>query len=125
MNNNLIESLKSALEIDGTLGVALGDWNTGFSLGQVSANHAFSEAKLETAIALNSDVIKAKNKAREALGFEGSIEDILISLHDQYHLICMCDTIPSGFFYLAMERAKANLALAQIKLRIIEQKLEL
>lgn len=119
------QSLQAALEIDGTFGVALGDWNTGFSLGQASISNIFPESKLETAIALNAEVIKAKNRAREGLALSAEIEDILITLKDQYHLIRIAETTPGVFFYLAMDRAKANLGLARIKLRSIEKDLQI
>ncbi len=122
---NITESLNLALEIEGTMGAALGDWKTGFTLGKASASSAFPGEKLEVAIALNSEVIKAKNKAREGLGLKAEIEDILITLENQYHLIRLCQTIPGVFFYLAMDREKANLGLARIKLRSIEKTLEL
>ncbi|MEM9807550.1 MAG: hypothetical protein AAF959_19980 [Cyanobacteria bacterium P01_D01_bin.56] len=124
--DNIKESIQSALSIDGTIGAALGDWGTGFSLGQASRNEqAFSTVKLEQAIALNAEVIKAKNRAREGLALAAPIEDILITLADQYHLIRMCETAEGVFFYLAMDREKANLGLARIKLRQIEQNLKL
>lgn len=122
---NITESLNLALAIEGTMGAALGDWKTGFALGQASANSAFPSEKLEVAIALNAEVIKAKNKARQGLGLKANIEDILITLENQYHLIRLCQTIPGVFFYLAMDREKANLGLARIKLRSIEKTLEL
>lgn len=125
MISNLHEALKAALEIDGALGVALGDWNTGSSLGQISVSNRFPENKLEAAIAHNSNVIKAKYDTRKALGLSAKIEDILIKLNDQYHLICICEAAPSTFFYLAMDRNEANLDMADITLRIIEQSLEL
>ena len=119
------DCLNAALKIEGSVGAALGDWNTGFSLGQVSTNSSFSEAKLEIATALNSEVIKAKNKAREGLGIASEIEDILITLKDQYHLIRPCENMQGVFFYIVLDREKANLGLARIKLRSLEQALEL
>ncbi|MEL6128686.1 MAG: hypothetical protein AAFR30_02140 [Cyanobacteria bacterium J06628_4] len=119
-------SLQSALAINGTIGAAIGDWGTGFSLGQVSLNDTvFPTSKLEQAIAFNSEVIKAKNRTREALAIAAPIEDILITLEDQYHLIRMCETAEGVFFYLVMEREKANLGLARIKLRQIEKGLQI
>lgn len=124
--DNIKESINSALSIDGTIGAALGDWGTGFSLGQASLNDsAFPAAKLEQAIALNAEVIKAKNRARDGLDITSPIEDILITLHDQYHLIRICETAEGVFFYLVMDREKANLGLARIKLRQIEQNLRM
>lgn len=124
--DNIKQSIQSALTIDGTIGAAIGDWGTGFSLGQASLNdNSFPVAKLEQAIALNAEVIKAKNRAREGLQLTAPIEDILITLADQYHLIRICETTEGVFFYLVMDREKANLGLARIKLRQIEQSLQM
>jgi predicted regulator of Ras-like GTPase activity (Roadblock/LC7/MglB family) len=122
---NITETLNNTLRIDGVLGVALGDWNTGFSLGQVSSDSRFPEATLEQAIALNSEVIKAKNKARETLKITDNIEDILITLDSQYHLIRISEAVKGVFFYLVLSRDKANLGLARLKLREAEQALQI
>ncbi len=122
---NITESLNGALRIDGAIGVAVGDWKTGFSLGQASASNVFPDTKLEVAIALNSEVIKAKNRAVEGLGLKANIEDILITLENQYHLLRLCQTIPGVFFYLVMDREKANLGLARIKLRSLEESIQI
>jgi predicted regulator of Ras-like GTPase activity (Roadblock/LC7/MglB family) len=123
---NIADTLNKALQIDGVLGVALGDWNTGFSLGQVSSDSTrFSESTLEQAIALNSEVIKAKNKARETLQITDNIEDILITLDSQYHLIRLSEAVKGVFFYLVLNREKANLGLARLKLREAEQGLQI
>ncbi|MDV3350061.1 hypothetical protein D0962_21500 [Leptolyngbyaceae cyanobacterium CCMR0082] len=124
--DNIKESIQSALNIDGTIGAAIGDWSTGFSLGQASRNEqTFSSVKLEQAVALNAEVIKAKNRAREGLGITSPIEDILITLANQYHLLRICDLAEGVFFYLVLDREKANLGLARIKLRQIEKNLRM
>ncbi|MEA5464929.1 hypothetical protein [Leptothoe sp. PORK10 BA2] len=124
--DNIKESIQQALSIDGAIGAAIGDWGTGFSLGQASLNgNAFPSAKLEQAIALNSEVIKAKNRARDGLAITSPIEDILITLGNQYHLIRICETVSGAFFYLVMDREKANLGLARMKLRQIEKDLQM
>ena len=124
--DNINVSIKSALSIDGTIGAALGDWATGFSLGQASLNdYVFPASKLEQAIALNSEVIKAKNRARDGLAITAPIVDLLITLADQYHLIRICEMAEGVFFYLVMDREKANLGLARIKLRQIEKNLRM
>lgn len=121
---NIAESLQTILSIDGTLGCALGDWNTGFALGNASKDHQFDAEKLEQAIALNSEVIKAKNKARDLLGIDAAIEDILITLENQYHLIRVAKTVEGMFFYMVLDRDKANLGLARMKLQAIEKALK-
>ena len=123
--DNIKESIQSSLSIDGAIGAAIGDWSTGFSLGQASRDeNTFSTLRLEQAIALNAEVIKAKNKAREGLGLTSPIEDILITLKNQYHLIRICETLEGVFFYMVMDREKSNLGLARLKLSQIEKSLQ-
>ncbi len=122
----LQDSLVSALNIDGALGIALGDWKTGMCLGFKSINSpAFPEANLELAVAGNTEVIRAKMRAAESLKLIDSIEEILIILETQYHLMRLLKTINGLFFYLALDREKGNLALARIKLSQIERELSL
>ncbi|MFT0797746.1 hypothetical protein, partial [Synechococcus sp. R5-12] len=122
----LQDSLVKALSIDGALGVALGDWKTGMCLGYRGTNSpAFPEANLELAIAGNTEVIRAKMRVAESLKFTDRIEEILIILETQYHLMRMLKTINGLFFYLALDREKGNLALARIKLSQIESELTL
>jgi predicted regulator of Ras-like GTPase activity (Roadblock/LC7/MglB family) len=122
---NIADTLNTVSKIDGVMGSAIGDWNTGFSLGQRSSDPNFSELKLEQAIAVNAEVIKAKNRSRETLGIKAKIEDILITLEDQYHLIRLSEVAQGVFFYLVLNREKSNLGLARIKLREAEQTLQI
>jgi hypothetical protein len=105
----LQDSLVKALSIDGALGVALGDWKTGMCLGYKGTNSpAFPEANLELAIAGNTEVIRAKMRVAESLKFTDRIEEILIILETQYHLMRMLKTINGLFFYLALDREKGT-----------------
>ncbi len=113
----LQDSLVKALTIEGALGVTLGDWKTGMCLGFKGTNTpAFPEKNLELAVAGNTEVIRAKMRVAEALKFKDRIEEILIILETQYHLMRLTKSINGLFFYLALDREKGNLALARIKL---------
>jgi hypothetical protein len=120
----LQDSLVKALTIEGALGVALGDWKTGMCLGFKGTNTpAFPEKNLELAVAGNTEVIRAKMRVAESLKFKDRIEEILIILETQYHLMRLTKSINGLFFYLALDREKGNLALARIKLNQIENEL--
>lgn len=111
-------SLKKALAIDGCLGAALVDYDSGLCLG-MDGNPGFD---LELAAAGNADVVRAKKSIRDKLGLQDKLEDILITLSGQYHLIRMVGT--SMFLYTALDRKKANLALARKELESIDRNLE-
>ncbi len=115
--------LKDAMKIDGALGAALVDYETGMSLGQ-SGGGALD---LDVAAAGNSDVVKAKLRTMAALGLEEKIEDILITLNSQYHLLRLI-TSRNGqglFLYMALDKGKANLAMARRQLSNLESQIEL
>lgn len=55
--------------------------------------------------------------AMRELGLDDAIEDILITLGKQDHLIRPLSSEPSVFIYLAIDRATANLAMSRVALR--------
>lgn len=106
--------------------MALGDWKSGMCLGfKGTGSSTFPESKLELAVASNTDVIRAKMRAIESLEFTEEIEEILIVLKTQYHLMRLNKAVSGLFFYLALDREKSNLALARIKLNQIETDLRI
>jgi hypothetical protein len=80
------------------------------------------------ALAGNTEVIRAKMRTMESLRLDDSIEDILITLTKQYHLIRLLKSSRSEqglFLYLVLDRGRANLALARHSLKRIEAELSL
>jgi hypothetical protein len=117
-------SLKSAMAIDGAIGAALVDYESGMALGTAGGGRFLN---LELAAAGNTEVIRAKLRTMEALGLRDGIEDILITLSSQYHIIRLIND-DSGiglFLYLALNKSKANLALARHKLATLERQIEI
>ncbi|MEM6430875.1 MAG: hypothetical protein AAF708_16680 [Deinococcota bacterium] len=104
------ESLNIAMSIDGALGVALVDYDSGMALGTQGGG-----LDLDIAAAGNTEVVRAKMRVMKDLGLSGNIEDILITLETQYHLIrpMAGQTL---FVYLVLDRARSNLAMARHKL---------
>ena len=102
------ESLNILLRTDGALAAALVDSNSGMMLGGVG-----SGVDLELAAAGNTEVVRSKLKTMRSLGLNDNIEDILITLSKQYHVIRPVQAKTGIFIYLVLDRAKANLALAR------------
>jgi hypothetical protein len=115
-------ALKEAMEIDGALGVSLVDYDSGMAVGSLGGGKYLN---LELASAGNTEVVRAKMRTLESLGLKDAIDDILITLTRQYHLIrLVTGQTPAGLFiYLALDRTKANLALARHHLKRIESEL--
>ncbi|KJY45200.1 MULTISPECIES: hypothetical protein [Streptomyces] len=109
--------------IDGAIGAALVDYDSGMALGTIGGG---KELDLQVAAAGNTDVVRAKVRTMDMLGLKEEIEDILITLGSQYHLIRLLKGRGSkGFFlYLALDRGRANLAMARHQLKKIEAELE-
>ncbi|MFZ3468471.1 hypothetical protein ACODT3_34865 [Streptomyces sp. 4.24] len=114
---------EAATTIDGVLGVALVDYGSGMALGTVGGG---KDLDLTVAAAGNTDVVRSKVRTMELLGLKDEIEDILITLGTQYHLIrLMRGRGSSGLFlYLALDKGRANLAMARHQLKKIETELE-
>ena len=122
---NIEAALKEAMSIDGALGASLVDWESGMSLGAVGGGKYLD---LDVAAAGNTEVIRAKMRTMESLRLDDTIEDILITLAKQYHLIRLLKSSRSEqglFLYLVLDRQKANLALARHNLKRIESEIAL
>ncbi|NKY31721.1 hypothetical protein HGA13_01345 [Nocardia speluncae] len=116
-------ALKDMMSIEGAVGAAVVDYNSGMALGMLGSSKALD---LHIAAAGNTEVVRAKLRTIEQLGLQEDIEDVLITLSSQYHLIRpMTGRKSKGLFlYLALDRGRANLAMARHKLRGIEEDLE-
>jgi predicted regulator of Ras-like GTPase activity (Roadblock/LC7/MglB family) len=101
-------------DLPGLMAVAVVDVTSGMALGSHSNSPSINP---ETAAAYNTEVVKQKQKAMAALKLQGeTIEDILITLTNQLHLIKLN---PAGnkFIYLAVNSRETNLAIAREVLR--------
>jgi hypothetical protein len=109
------------MEVDGAIGVALVDYGSGMTLGVAGGR----EIDLEVAAAGNTDVVRAKMRTAERLGLGMPIENILITLSGQYHIIRpLASGSGSGpFLYLALNRQQSNLAMARRQLATIAERL--
>ena len=120
---NIETGLKDMMEIEGAIGAAVVDYSSGMALGTLSSTKTLD---LEVAAAGNTEVVRAKMRTMDQLGLNDAIEDILITLSGQYHVIRPL-TSQKGqglFLYLALDRNRGNLALARHRLKAIEAVLE-
>ncbi|CAM5505398.1 hypothetical protein GCM10010222_64980 [Streptomyces tanashiensis] len=120
---NTETSLKEAATIEGAIGAALVDYTSGMALGTIGGG---KELDLNMAAAGNTDVVRAKVRTMEMLGLQEDIEDILITLGTQYHLIRLLKGRGTNglFLYLALDKNRANLAMARHQLKKIEAELD-
>ena len=117
---NLNESLGALQTIDGAMCSAVVDTNSGMMLASSGQG-----LDLETAAAGNTEVVRSKVKTMKALNLKDEIEDILITLGKQYHIIRPVVKSPGLFIYLVLDKSRANLALARRKVLDVESGLAL
>ena len=91
----------------GFIGATIVDLDSGMSLASRSAVSNFD---LDVASAYNSEMVKGKFKTMKALGLDADLEDMLLTLSDQLHLIKVMEN-NTTFIYVAANRANTNLAL--------------
>lgn len=118
---NMALDITGLNEITGFIGGCLVDSETGMMLAAVGGG----KFDLEAASAANTEVVVAKNRAIKMLGLEDGIEDILITLGKQFHLIRPLEQTPSIFLYVALDRKSANLGLSRVQVKKVEQTLSL
>ncbi|MDH0851020.1 MULTISPECIES: hypothetical protein [Delftia] len=115
---NIKQTMDELMHCDGAMCAALVDYNSGMILGQDG-----SGVDLELAAAGNTELVRAKLKTMRSLGLEDTIEDILITLSRQYHILRPSTHHEGLFLYLVLDKAKANLALARRKVQDVENAL--
>lgn len=116
--SSIKQNLDDLLALDGALCCAIVDSGSGMMLGSAGTG-----VDLEVAAAGNTEVVRAKMKTMRSLGLNDVIEDILITLGKQYHLIRPMSRKEGVFIYFVLDKAKSNLAMARRKLQDIEKEI--
>lgn len=108
----LTDTLDDLLTIDGALCAAIVDSDSGMMLAEAGTG-----LDLEVASAGNTEVMRAKLRTMRQLGLDDAIDDILVTLSSQYHIIRPLRQNADVFIYLVLDRARSNLALARLKVK--------
>ncbi len=115
------DGLTKVMELDGAIGGAIIDFESGMTLGTIGGRNI----DMELAGAGNTEVLRSKRNVLRDLNLDEDIQDILITLESQYHLIRMCEKHENIFIYVVIDRENGNLGLARRKVDQIDEVLEL
>lgn len=117
--NDVETALRRIMTLRGALGACLVEISSGEMVGSLG-DERFD---LGLAATVNTEVVMAKRQAIRALELDDEIQDILIRLGKQLHLIRPLANHPDYFFYLVLRSDRANLAMARHRLAEVEQRL--
>ena len=115
---NIKQTLDELMTLDGAMCAAVVDSASGMMLGS-----AGSGVDLEVAAAGNTEVIRSKMKTMRSLGLNDVIEDILITLGKQYHILRPSDRKDGVFVYFVLDKQRANLAMARRKVLDVDKEM--
>lgn len=104
---SLDEIVNALLTVKGVVAAAIVDYGSGMMMAYGSHN---PDLDLEVAAAGNVNMVRAKVNTMRMLDSAEVIQDILVTLSGQYHLICPCTKKEGMFIYLVADRKTANLS---------------
>ena len=112
---NFLDEFKNDIKsnVPGFIAVSVTEVATGVCYVSLSDRKDFDP---EIAAAFNLEVAKSKYKAIEALGLKSTIQDIIITLSDQLHIIDMSEN-GEYFIYLAVDSSSGNLGMTRALLK--------
>jgi len=115
------EALDELMDVEGAVGAAVVDYENGMTLGTIGGRNL----DMELAGAGTTEVVRSEHNIIHDLGLDEQVEDLLISLDSQYHLVRMCERHDDVFIYLVINRDKGNLGLSRRSIDKIDERLEL
>lgn len=115
---NIKQTLEELMNLDGAMCAAVVDSTSGMMLGSIGTG-----VDLEVAAAGNTEVVRSKTKTMRALGLNDVIDDILITLGKQYHIIRPSSRKEGVFLYFVLDKSRSNLAMARRKTQDVDKEL--
>jgi predicted regulator of Ras-like GTPase activity (Roadblock/LC7/MglB family) len=113
--------LTKASEIAGFVGACLVDGDTGLML----TSHGGGGLDLEAVAAQSTEVFKAQNSAVAALRLSDPMEEMLVTLGRRVHILRPLSNLPGTFLWVALDRTRANLGMARLQVKALEESLSL
>jgi hypothetical protein len=102
--------LTEVMKIDGATGAAVAAWETDRSLGE-------SGVGVDAALAGNCRVMRAMVAAMTRLGLRDRVQEMLITLDEQSHILWPLTHHEGLVLYLAVDRVRGNPALTRHRLQ--------
>ncbi len=103
-------------ELDGCIATCLIDTESGVVLGA----EAHRDLDLQTAATGYTEMLRRERATIAALGLDDHLEDVLITLEGEYHILRSVAVRPSLCIYLVIDRRIGNLGLARFALAAAE-----
>lgn len=108
------DTIPKLMALDGCVGCGILDGATGALLA------AAGDATVELARAC-VEAMRAQRRTLQALGRAERVEDLLVTLGRQYHLIRPVAANDTLLLYVVLHKARANLAMARHQLTAVER----
>jgi hypothetical protein len=115
---NVKTCLEEVMRLEGAVGAVVMDLKTGKTLGM-----AGDSPNLDIEAAANADILKAKLRVLSTLDRKDTVEDILITLGQRYHLLRCIGGIHGLMLYINLHRRQADTNEVRAKLMQIESEL--
>lgn len=113
-------SVQRALAIAGSLAAMVVEVASGMALGGAGGDESLP---LALAAALATDVVRAQMRGIAEMPLADTVDDIIVTLGRQYHLMCFPPGRQDVFLCVILEREHANLGMARHQLRAIARDL--
>lgn len=107
-------------ELDGCTAACLVDTESGVVLGAQSGYAGEPGRDLQAAAAGCAELLRRERETIAALALDDHLEDVLITLRGEYHILRAIAVRPSLCIYLVLDRQLGNLGMARFALAVAE-----
>jgi hypothetical protein len=110
---NVRQTLEEALKIDGAIAAAIANWDAGLCLATAGGGPRLNIG----AVAAGHGLVLKARMAAVAAGVARAVQELLITLEDQVHLVRPLRRRERLFVCLAIDKATGNLGIARHRLQ--------